>query len=176
MNNLKKIRINLLDKDKEKPFVNKFIYFLLHYLRYIVVITQIVVISVFFLRIIIDQEIIDLEEKIKEKQEIITISRSLLEEGERYDFAIDQVKTILSNQDKKNDNLNIIFSSIPKGVFLNNLTMTRNFISIDGFANDPFLVRVIHKRLVDFNGFKEVIVERIVKLNFNYQFTINVRI
>lgn len=171
-----KIKINLLTKEGEASFIDRLVFFLLHYLRYIVVLTQITVIVVFFFRIMIDQEIIDLEEKINEKEEIIRISKFLIEDGKKYDFALKQVKIITDSQKNSNDYLNITFSSIPKGVWLENFTMTKEKISLSGFSRDPFLVRYLEQQLKKEERFDNVSVEKIIKLDFGYQFIINVKI
>ena len=62
-----KYQINLL-QEKEKDISGKIIYFALHYLRYILVVTQIVVIAVFFYRFKIDQEVIDLRDELKQNR------------------------------------------------------------------------------------------------------------
>ncbi|MFS8159061.1 MAG: hypothetical protein ACMG6E_02395, partial [Candidatus Roizmanbacteria bacterium] len=74
-------QINLIPH-KEKKFAEKVVYFLLHYLRYILVITQIVVILVFFLRFKIDQNVIDLEESYNQKQEILKLASPILDEAQ----------------------------------------------------------------------------------------------
>ena len=64
-----KYKINLITRRKEKV-VDKVIYFVMNYLRYILVITQIIVIGVFFYRFKIDQEMVDLQEAVQQKKEI----------------------------------------------------------------------------------------------------------
>ncbi len=56
-----KYKINLLLK-KEEGILDKIYIFLVNYLRYIIVITQFVVIGVFFYRLQVDQRVIDLKE------------------------------------------------------------------------------------------------------------------
>jgi len=92
-----KYKINLLP-EKERDFLDKGIYFVVHYLRYVLVITQIVVISVFFYRFKIDQEIIDLKDELQQKQEIVAVSGSLLKEAEIVDLKTKQIREILVNQ------------------------------------------------------------------------------
>jgi len=65
-------RINLLEK-KEQSLLDRLTFFGLNYLRYIIVITQLVVIGVFFYRFQIDQRIIDLKEGVEQKKEIVNI-------------------------------------------------------------------------------------------------------
>ena len=60
-----KYKINLLSKRLNKQsFLKKLNYFTYNYLRYILVITQLVVMSVLFFRFSIDQRIIDLKDEI----------------------------------------------------------------------------------------------------------------
>ncbi|MFZ2026464.1 MAG: hypothetical protein WAV30_04220, partial [Microgenomates group bacterium] len=92
-----KYKINLLP-EKEKDLLDKSIYFVLHYLRYVLVITQIVVISVFFYRFKIDQEIIDLKDELQQKQEIVAVSEPLLKEAEIVDIKTKQTREILVDQ------------------------------------------------------------------------------
>jgi len=86
-----KYQINLLPK-KEKDFVDRGIYFALHYLRYVLVLTQIVVIAVFFYRFQIDQEIIDLKDELTQKQEIVAVSAPLLSEAQVVDVKTKQTR------------------------------------------------------------------------------------
>jgi len=69
--------INLIEK-KEVSLLDRLIFFCLNYLRYIIVITQLVVIGVFFYRFQIDQRIIDLKEGVDQKKEIVKIVLPLL--------------------------------------------------------------------------------------------------
>src|SRR3990167_132722 len=77
-------KINLLEK-KDVGFLDKLIFFCLNYLRYIIVITQLVVIGVFFYRFQIDQRIIDLKEGVEQKKEIVKIVLPLLNEVAKID-------------------------------------------------------------------------------------------
>ena len=65
-------KINLLEK-KDIGLLDKLTFFGLNYLRYIIVVTQLIVIGVFFYRFQIDQRIIDLKEAVEQKREIVKI-------------------------------------------------------------------------------------------------------
>ena len=75
-----KYKINLLEK-KDASLLEKMTSFGLNYLRYIIVITQLVVIGVFFYRFQIDQSIIDLREGVDQKKKIAQIVLPLLNEA-----------------------------------------------------------------------------------------------
>lgn len=170
-----KITINLLSKKEETSFINHLVFFLLHYLRYIVVITQIIVIVVFFLRIVIDQEIIDLEEKISEKKEIIKMTKPLVQEGEKYSFELFEVKKILDYQNNLNNYLSNIFSSIPRGVYLNDLSVTEDSAKFSGRAKEAKLIKNLYLKLTKEKKFKEVIIDYIDKKDLYFDFKIYVK-
>lgn len=173
---MRQISINLLTKRNEDSYISKFIYFSLHYLRYIVVLTQIAIISVFFYRVMIDQEIIDLEEKILEKKEIINVSKSLWNEAKKIDFVINQSKKILTSQEENINNINMIFSSVPDGLFFEYFSLSKENIHIKGKTKDIELIKNFYFNLLKKNKFKNVLIEKISKLETNYEFTINVEI
>ena len=107
-----KYQINLL-KEKEKDISGKIIYFALHYLRYILVVTQIVVIVVFFYRFKIDQEVIDLRDELKQKQEIVQVSNPLLKEAQAIDLKTREIKDILDKQSSFQQMLSYFLSVFP---------------------------------------------------------------
>src|SRR3989344_8661356 len=94
-----KYKINLIPK-KEETLGERFLYFASHYLRYIIVITQLVVIGVFFYRFQVDQRVIDLKEAVGQKKEIIEIVLPLLTEATRIDQKQNEIKNIINNQEK----------------------------------------------------------------------------
>lgn len=172
---MKKYQINLLKK-KEVGLIDKFIYFSLHYLRYIIVITQIVVIGVFFFRIMVDQEIVDLKEAVDQKQEIVRVTFLLVEEAEAVEQRTSEAKRVLEKQGVFTDNLNYVFSTIPAGVVLNNFEASEKFIKLTGFTLDSGRVRFIYQKLKEEQQFKEVILNQIVKSNLGFEFSITIAI
>src|SRR3989338_2894385 len=92
-----KYRINLITRKKEKT-VDKLIYFMLNYLRYILVITQIIVIGVFFYRFQIDQEMVDLQEGVGQKKEIILVSQPLIKEAKKQAIKLNEASSIITKQ------------------------------------------------------------------------------
>src|SRR3989344_1408018 len=106
---MKRYQINLIKK-KEKGIVDRLGDFFLHYLRYLIVITQIVVIAVFFFRFQIDQEIIDLKESIDQKREILKVTKPLVVDASVIDGKVGEVKKIIALQGKLTDNYTYIIT------------------------------------------------------------------
>src|SRR3989338_3791905 len=91
--------INLFAR-KKKSFADKLLFFLLHYFRYIIVITQIVVIGVFFYRFRVDQKIIDLKESFRSKQQILALTVPLIDEAQATQDSAGKIQKLLDKQSK----------------------------------------------------------------------------
>lgn len=172
---MKKWVINLLRK-KEASFGEKIIYFALHYLRYIVVITQIIVIFVFFYRIKIEQEIIDLEESIQQKEEIISITRPLIEEGKLTEFKANEIKKILNQQEKFLQNFNFIFTSVPQTITIEKIEFDPLKIEIVGKTSDVKGIKIFYEKIKNNKNFKNVRLTKVDRLPFEFEFVVAVEI
>ena len=115
-----KYQINLFPP-KELNFVDKAVYFSFNYLRYILVITQLVVISVFFYRFKIDQEIVDLKDSLQQKEEIVNVSNSLLRDVKGIDIKSRNIKTVITQQDNFRAMTDYFLAGFPSAFFLNRL-------------------------------------------------------
>ena len=120
-----KYKINLITQRKEKQ-IDRLIYFMLHYLRYILVITQIVVIGVFFYRFKVDQEMVDLQEALDQKKEIIQVSQPLIKEAKREAFKLDQARSIITRQLTLIESLDYLLSLFPENLFLTKLKVAKD--------------------------------------------------
>jgi len=168
---MKSYQINLLQK-KEPSLANKIIYFFLHYLRYVVVLTQIVVIVVFFYRFKADQEILDLKDSVSQKEEIIKVTLPLVEEAQAIDNKLNQIKQILQKQDQFITNLNYVFSIFPASAVLTNFEISYSTIKLIGTTNNVDTVKLLVERLKKDQKFKHVIINQISKSSFGFEFSI----
>jgi Tfp pilus assembly protein PilN len=135
-----KYKINLLP-EKERDFLDKSIYFVLHYLRYVLVITQIVVISVFFYRFKIDQEIIDLKDELTQKQEIVAVSSPLLKQAEIVDLKTKQIKQILIDQAQFSESFTYFLDTFPLHLTIKRLEIRGDTYRFDAITTDPEIIR-----------------------------------
>jgi Tfp pilus assembly protein PilN len=159
---MKHYKINLLKRDDEN-LVNKVVYFCLHYLRYIIVITQIVVIVVFFYRFKIDQDIIDLKENVEQKQEIFKITLPLIEEAQAIDHKSNLIKSALKEQNDFSDQLNYVLSIIPEGMILKRLEFDNTTIRLTGIAADIRLIKMMTEKIKTEKKFKDITVNQVQK-------------
>ncbi len=154
--------INLLP-EKDKGFTEKILYFALHYLRYIVVITQIVVISVFFFRFTIDQQIVDLKERVNQKQEIIKLTRPIEVEAVEVSEKMEYVKKQLTMQSAFQERLDVIFSIVPKEIILFDFNVVEKNISFKGRSTTIDAIKYLNSTLQKKKIFKAVRIDTVVK-------------
>lgn len=170
---MKKYHINLIQK-KTQNLADKLIYFFLHYLRYIIVLTQIVVIGVFFFRFQIDQEIIDLKESIEQKQEILKVTRSLVDDAANLSRKVEKAKQILASQDKFLQDKRTIFSIIPQEIILNKFIMEDKRVQVSGLSNSIAMIKSFSDKLKANRQFKTITIESVTKSSQGFEFAINI--
>lgn len=151
-----KYKINLLP-EKELDLLDKTIYFALHYLRYVLVITQIVVISVFFYRFKIDQEIIDLKDELQQKQEIVAVSDPLLKQAEIVDLKTKQIREILIDQATFSESFTYFLDTFPLLLTIRQLEIRDGTYKFDATTPDPETIRSYLERLKVDKRFKEIV-------------------
>lgn len=164
-------KINLLP-EKEKSFEEKIIYFVFNYLRYILVITQLVVIIVFFYRFQIDQQVIDLRESVDQKKEIVKVVLPLLDETKRINKKTNEIINILKKQDSFKSSLDYIFSIIPQSIILTNVEIKNQSFKIVGNAKNSRELQLFFNRLKKEAKFRSIELKNIKKTETDYTFTI----
>jgi len=167
-----KYSINLLSK-KELSIIDKLVYFSLSYLRYVIVITQLIVIGVFFFRFKIDQNIIDLREALDQKKEIIQVVMPLLSQAESIDKNTKELKIIVNQQEDFLSSLNYLLSVFPETITLKKLDINEKSINMLGSAVDPNQLRSFYAILKKEGKFKSVNLSNIKKNQLGYSFAIN---
>lgn len=167
--------INLFPK-KEKGLVEKAMYFVFNYLRYILVITQIIVIAVFFYRFKIDQEIVDLKDVLSQKQEIVEISKPLIEEVSAVEKKTAIVQDIIKRQNRFADAFQYVMSIFPEKLTLDKLTIEVNGdFNFTGTTSNPDVVKQFYNKLKKDKRFASVELKNIKKelLDFSFSMELN---
>lgn len=171
---MRKYSINLIPR-QNKTFVDKLMYFLLHYFRYIIVLTQIVVISVFFARFSLDQEIVDLKEEFGDRQAILEVVKPFINEVDAYVVKQNDVKKIFKTQDEFLQDFNYVLSVIPLDVKLTSLQKTDKSIHIKGSSASILSIKRLFIKLVKDGRFSNVRMSELVgAANVGYTFGIEV--
>lgn len=162
-------KINLLEK-KDSSLLDKLVFFGLNYLRYIIVITQLVVIGVFFYRFQIDQRIIDLKEAVEQKKEIIEIVLPLLNEAANIDKKTSIIEDVITKQKNFSDMVDYFLSQFPESIKLNNMEIKDQSIKISGNAENPQHLQAFFNLLKKQNKFKVITLRKIKKTATGYSF------
>jgi len=167
-----KYRLNLLSA-KKKSLVDRSIYFTLYYLRYILVITQIVVIGVFFYRFQIDQEIVDLKEVVQQKQEIVFVSNPLVKEAQAIDSKVGVLDSLIKEQGKFTASLDYLFNRFPEKVKLDSLIINSDgSFNFNGQCTDVNIIRLFYMRLLKEAKFKNIELTTLEKKTNGFNFSI----
>ena len=166
-----KYKINLMEK-KEPGLLDKLTFFGLNYLRYIIVITQLIVIGVFFYRFQIDQRIIDLKEGVEQKKEIVKIVLPLLNEAAKIDKKTLIIDETLLKQKKFTKMVDYFIASFPETIILTNMEIKDESIKITGDAMNAQHLQAFYTLLKKENRFKMVSLRNIKKIESGYNFVI----
>lgn len=165
-----KYSINLFP-EKEKDAVDKVMYFAFHYLRYILVITQFVVICVFFFRFKVDQEIVDLKDGLQQKRQIIESTQSLLDEVAYLEAKTKSIGGIMKKQENFNAMYNYFVGSIPIDMVITTLSFKYGTISCDGYSVNPATIQAFKAQMLAEKRFKVVNLESVRKTATGFAFT-----
>lgn len=138
----KKSGINLLIKPEEELSISsQFLNWALTYGRYIIIIIQIVVLSVFFTRFKIDRDRTDLKEAVAQKRALIESIGEMETEIKRVQKRLSDIKLLVTNQD--------IYLRVIN--FLEKNTPTETTFALLSFSKDIVKFVAISENLKTFN-------------------------
>ncbi len=160
---------------KEQTALEKITYFALHYLRYILVITQFVTICVFFYRFKVDQEIVDLKDTLSQKKAIVDTTHNLLNLVKVLDLKIKNVKTLYTKQDSIKNIYTYIFQKIPPQITINTLSIAEKNITLEGQTPDVAAIQDMYESIQTDKVFKDINLGSINKSESGYSFTLELK-
>lgn len=169
-----KYKINLVG-EKRRGFFENLLYFFTNYLRYILVVTQLVVIGVLFYRFSIDQNIIDLKESVDQKKEIVKTVNPLLTEIKTVDNQVATIKKVVTRQDSQQKLLDYILAQFPASVNLTELLLYSDKLSLLGSSSNPKEIQLFYNRLRMDGRFASVNFSNIKKDGSSYLFTLELK-
>jgi len=130
-----KDKINLLpQEDFEKKPLGKFLLWALSAGRWIVILTELVVIAAFISRFKFDRDLTDLHDKIKQKQAIIQSYSAFEKDFRFFQTRIAQIQTLYSKQVDSAAVLNTVASNMPNDVLLSQFSFEGTSLSLSGVA------------------------------------------
>lgn len=167
-------KINLLPPN-EHNIADKMVYFAFHYLRYILVITQLVVIIVFFYRFKVDQDIIDLKDSLKQKQEVIHAVEPLLNEVAKINGKIANAKSVITKQDQFNEIYTYFVTKAPDDVEFTNIHVDLQSVDCEGVTDSVTSVKMFYEDLLQEKRFSSVELLNIQKAEQGYTFALKLQ-
>lgn len=166
----RKYKVNLLLKKKKRPGEDV-VYFLLHYFRYILVITQIIIIVVFFYRLKVDQEIVDLNDTLRQQREIIAVLRPFVDDIRKKYARVEKVKLVIDQQETTQKKLDYILSVFPADFYLTRLTLDREKVVLEGKSVNYLTIMRFQNRLRKDKRFVNVDLQSVKKQGSLFAFT-----
>ncbi|MDA1316403.1 MAG: hypothetical protein O3B87_00085 [bacterium] len=164
-----KYLINLFPKPKQNSS-EKIIYFATHYLRYVLVITQFVAICVFFYRFKVDQEIVDLRDKLHQQESILTSTGGLIGRIQELDNKMRNVKTIMQDQDAFRSEYAYFFSILPTDIIISKMDISAKEVAINGISTSVNPIRSLNDKLIADGKYKTVNLLNIEKGEAGFSF------
>lgn len=174
----RQVNINLVVKeDFEESFSGQVLSWALTYGRYIIIITQIIVLSVFFLRFRVDREHTDLKESVSQKQALVESVSDLETEIRRVQGKLVYIKQITNGQ-KSILNLLRFFQDItPTDTVFSSISVNADRVIISATAGNLKSFSFFLKKIQTEGKFTEVTLDDISrKADGRVEFRINARI
>ncbi len=166
--------INLIG-EKKRDLFETFVFFFLNYLRYILVITQLVVIGVLFYRFSIDQSIIDLKESVDQKREIIKTVSPLLAEVKKVDSQITEIKNVVNQQGSQRRMFDYVLSQFPASATLTQFLLDPTKLTLIGSSTSSKDIQLFYNKLKKDSKFASVDFSTIKKTENGYLFTLELQ-
>lgn len=121
--------INLV-KNKQTPLFDRFINWALTVGRLIVIITEVVAVAAFVYRFSLDERLIDLNDAIKQKQNIVSALKNDENKFRNLQDRIALASSFSEKSSKTNEIIVGIVNLIPEGVRINDLTLNKDRVNI----------------------------------------------
>lgn len=133
----KQISINLIIKEQLGDSISEqFLGWILTYGRYIIIITQIIVLSVFFFRFKIDRDHTDLKELVTQKQAIVESLSDFETEIRRVQGRLTNIRAISVNQDVLIKVIKFLQQRAPADTTFTSLILTTDKISFQATSGN----------------------------------------
>lgn len=168
----KNFRFNLFQK-RGGSFIADAVLFFNTYAKYIIIVTQLVVLSVFFIKIVLDQTIIDLKESIDQKNQIILAAVPMIESSAHLSQKIEQLNGLVDQSARQYALLSNVLKNIPETITLDNITITEKGLSLLGNTFETTDIKRLQTRLQK-KKLGTVTIERILKEKNIYSFELSI--
>lgn len=156
----KKTSINLLIKEKpQENLSGQFLNWALTYGRYIIIIIQIIVLSVFFMRFKLDRDHADLKEAVSQKQALVQSLSDLENEINRVQKRISDISLIFTDQDTFVKILTFLEMNTPSDTVFSVISYDQQTLKVVATASNLRSFNYLLRKLQDNNLFADISLE-----------------
>lgn len=163
--------LNLLPReDLGNTVSGQILSFALSYGRYIIILTQIAVLSVFFMRFKLDRDHNDYKERVSQRQSIVQSMSEIEKEVRRIQTKLVFIKKITVNQNLYEEILTFFSTSMPSEVRFSSLSLESggtNMISIKGAAPTLAIFNSFLQIIQSDNKFRDLTIESLTRKSDN---------
>ena len=167
-------KFNLLER-KKSAFASQAVDFLNHHIRYILIATELVVLGVFFVKILLDQKIVDLKETIDQKNQIIIAATPLIQNNNRMAKEIIEIEKLLFSQKTTYGLFTAVLDNVPSSVRLSNFSLKKNVVILTGATYNVVDIKKYEKRLKKLLGEDTVVIKKITIDAGKYTFDVQIQ-
>ena len=174
----KPIKINLLTKEGfDTSFWGQFLQWALSFGRYIIIFTQIIVLSVFFMRFTLDREHIDLKEAIDQKQALISSISDVESEIRRLQDRLKKIRDLTTQQPVPLNIIDLIQNITPVDIYYQDISIGGGRVMMKGNSNNLGSLSSLLYQLKQSNKFVQISLDEVKRsedgrvdfsLNLNY--------
>jgi len=143
-------------EDWEKTSFGKFLKWLLSVGRWIVIVTELIVILAFLSRFKLDRDLTNLNESIKQKQAIVNSSSNLEKEFRFLQKRLTTIESLQKSQDEAEKILDIFTDLTPVGVQLSDFTYNDKKITLTASADSELAFASFLKNLKESSQLKNL--------------------
>lgn len=143
----------------------KILHWSLTYGRYIIIVTELIVLGVFFARFNLDQQITDLHESIKQKQKIIALSSNFESQVRKLQVRIDKIKPLADSSSFYSDTIDLLETLVPEDVVISKLDYTSNHFRFEANSHTRSGFARLMRNLKSSNKIRNISVENITRVD-----------
>ncbi len=169
----RRYHFNLLSKRKV-ALSNEFVSFTQRYVRYILITTQLIVLAVFFVKILLDQSIVDLKEGIDQKNQIILAAQPLIHDNNQFAEKIDLLDGLINSQRTTYGTIFTVLENVPDSVTISHFSYSKKKVSISGNSSVALDIKRFEKRLKDKLPKSTVLIQKLVIQQRRYEFEMTI--
>ena len=163
-------------EDWERTSFGKFLKWLLNIGRWIIIVTELIVIIAFISRFKLDRDLTNLNEEIKQKQAIVTSYSDFEEEFLFLQKRLSTIEGLRKTQIEANKVIDVFAQLTPVGVKISNLTLAAKEISLIATANSEFSFATFLKNLKNSSQIKDVSISNVnISEEFGLGISFNVK-